>query len=213
MSSHRGRKRSAVSGFQDLVCFSDGSLNELSAGAILHTPVDGERAHDGNVIQEMRCVITNSASSQAFWHQGLTAGAMELAGLALSFNLLSNYVAAVCGTATSGVQPGAQNVSVYSDDLPIVYFVLQGGAAHAGAQHLEGLVGHVRGLLDELQHDGRQVFLLHAPRHTQGIRRAHALCRRGEVSEWPHGLRDLLVTSSEVYLAASAEDQSVMRKY
>ena len=125
----------------------------------------------------------------------------------MSLTLLSNYV------ALFGLQP-AVNASVYSDDLPIVDFVLQGGASHAGARHLEDLVSHVRGMLDALRCDGREVFLLHAPRGTHGIRRVDELARNGAQSEdWPDGVRDLLVASSEVYLAATADERSLMVKY
>ena len=199
--------RSLVSGFQDLVCFSDGCRSKFSAAALLHNPPLGKRAHGGNVVQKMRCAEGDSASTRAPWHRGLTAGALELAGIAMSLTLLSNYI------ALFGLQP-AVNASVYSDDLPIVDFVLQGGAAHAGARHLEDLVSHVRGVLDALRSDGREVFLLHAPRGTHGIHRAHELARHGtEWEDWPDGLRNLLMASSEMYLAATADERSLMVKY
>ena len=128
--------------------------------------------------------------------------------------MLSNYVSAMCGADGSGVQPGGISASVYSDDKPIVGFVLEGGAACAGARHLEGLVSHVRSMLDALRGGGREVFLLWAPRGTQGIRRVDGLARQGDVSDaWPDGLMDLLRTSSDEYLAATAEAQSIMDKY
>ena len=211
MSRHA---RSLVSGFQDLVCFSDGGRGKLSAAAILHNPCLGERAHGGNVVQKMRCAEGDPASAHAPWHRGLTAGALELAGIAMSLTLLSNYVALLATASTSGVLPVAVNASIYSDDLPVVEFVLQGGASHAGAKHLEDLVSHVRGMLDALRCDGRQVFLLHAPRSTHGIRRADELARCGAQSEdWPDGVRDLLVASSEMYLAATADERILMDKY
>ena len=216
MSTRRGRRRPLAPGFQDLVCFSDGCRGfQLSAAAILHSPAAGELAHGGNVAQEMRCSWGCPGMWAAALHPGLTAGALELAGIALSLTLLTNYALAFCGAAGSGGQPGTLSMSAYSDDLPIVEFVLQGGASDAGARHLEGLVGHVRGMLDALRSDpaSSQVFLLWAPRGTQGMRRADQLARSGALAEWPDRLEQLLLDSSQAYLAASPQDQSVMDRY
>ena len=221
----------AVRRAQRLVACADGCRGRLSAAAILHIPAQGERADEGNVEKMMRCAVHAPAmlwlAARPGYMHGLTAGALELAGIALSFQLIKNYAAALrggTGSQHSGlgdpayvILPGDLVAFVYSDDVPVVHFAIEGGgAALAGARHLEGLAAHVHGLWQGLNLDPafQYVQLGWAPRESVSIRGVARLAREGFGGEaWPDGLLQLLSDSSEEFLAASPAEQRVMFRF
>ena len=189
----------------------------MSAASIMHE-TGGGRAGEGNICARMRSVVPYSASSQflnmgycpAYFFTGITSGALELAGIALSLSMLKNY--------TETWRPGdGLTMVLYSDNKPMVEFVslyVRGAATEAGARHLEGLVEFVRGLLDLLRRGGHEVSIEWASRCTRGLRRADAYARNGLTKhDWPPDLLELVSASSLIYFEASVADRTVMSRY
>lgn len=200
-----------------VVCFSDGSTGAKSAASVMHE-TGGGRAGEGNVCARMRCVVRYSASSQfldkgycpAYFFKGITPGALELAGIALSLSMLKNYTEALW-------TGGGLAIALYSDNKAMVEFVslyVRGAATEAGARHLKGLVEFVRGLLDLLRRGGHDVFIGWASRRTHGLRRADDNARYGlATDDWPPGLLELVSASSLIYFEASPADRAAMSNY
>ena len=124
----------------------------------------------------------NTDHDGACWH-GLpwrrvtvTAGMMELAGMALSLFMCTRYV-------QSGAAMGRLLIDVFCDNEPIVGFAIEGGEDNAGARHLTPLVQQVQALRSDLMEDASvNLVRLARPdrgRASSGIRRADHLAGVG----------------------------------
>ena len=206
--SDSSRSSSPTPPRRHLVCFSDGSTASMSAASVIYEPDPGVRAGKRNKLDEMRCVLRNVVPN--------TAGAMELAGIALSLTMCANYASAFQLSGSSRHDAG-MSITCFCDNKPIVEcLLLEGLAVHRGARHLNGLVTFVRAHVNALRLDGHEVFIRWCDRRRLGLRRSDhvARCGIGSVeSPWPNGLTELLWDSNQTFFEATEPQRDVMRRY
>lgn len=147
----------------------------------------------------------------------VTAGMMELVGIALSLFMIKNYLDG------HGPDGGDVGVSVYSDNVPMVDFAVAGGETDAGAEHLGPLVRHVQNLRQGiLNHQCVQGGIWMARcdqgREAHNIRVADEMARRAAEGlrppdAWPPGLEEDLHLCCMSFARARGGTRAIMQRY
>ena len=199
----RSRSRDGLSTYH-LVCYSTYSYVEMVVASRVHGMWGrAAAAGDANVLQMRRCKMTIPASSQSQHPWDPTCGAWELAGMALSLQLVTDEIGGIPQARTN---PEMIDVTFHSAQESIVLMVLasSAGAAQDCPRHLQGLLRFVRLQVDALRQRGFRVKPAYAPPYRAlQMRRVQLFacsrqCLPGHGWVWPDGLEDLLEASSKM---------------
>ena len=199
----RSRSRDRLSTYY-LVCYSTYSNVEMVVASRVHGMWGrGAEVGDDNVLVMRRCVLTSSAPSQSPSPYFPSPCAYELAGMALSLQLVTDEIGR---TPQARTNPEMIDVTFHSAKESIVLMVIasSAGAAQDCLRHLQGLLSFVRLQVDALRQRGFRVKPAYAPpcRALQMRRVQLFACSRqcipGHGWVWPDGLKDLLDASSKM---------------
>ena len=196
------------------VCYNDYSVLDMVAASRMHG-MFGPRQHamDRNVLDMRRCEMSCSANSQSSQPWAPTKGALELAGMALSLDMVDNDIKM---DASEGLRtdPRYVDVTLYTPHMSYAYMVTRRNAVSQGARHLDGLVRFVGRRVDQLRRRGHVVKLGWAERVTrpQMMKARELACESGGARHpWPDGLVELLEAANRIVHEAPEDDAELMR--
>ncbi len=183
-----------------------------AAAAILHAP-EGNHCHGGSIVASMTGAMPVPTETGHGYRLEVTAGMMELAGIAISLQLCTNYMEALDNDT---------DIAIYCDNEPIVGFAVQGGEADAGAPHLEPLGTIVQSTREGLLNHrcvGLRIARPDDGRRASNIRRADAMAAAaaqapaGFSDPWPNGVAGALREGMVILSDASPRAYDIMRRF